>query len=340
MARAADEAARLFQLRAGGGASERGLPAGRQPDRPDQLRARADPHPRQHPAPRRAAGRRRPARTRSCRSAPNAADVFGVARRGSCSARTLARRSSTTASPRGPGHGDGGAAGGADRACRCGPSCHGAGRDRQSYSDAWCTQVGSVWLVELESEEVALTVEDTLLGVRSAVGRLTSATTVADLLDVAAVEIRRTDRVRPGDGLPLRPRLERPGGRRGQARPARVVPRPALPGLATSRRRPGPSTRSTCCGSSVTSTPSTPARAGGQPADRGPAGPLAGGPAQRLADPLRVPPQHGRHRLDVGLAHDRRRAGRAGRLPPLLRALRAQRRRCGPPASSWPRPCR
>lgn len=60
----------------------------------------------------------------------------------------------------------------------------------QTYS-ALVHQVGSVWLVELESEEVALTVEDTLLGVRSAVGRLTSATTVADLLDVAAVEIRR-----------------------------------------------------------------------------------------------------------------------------------------------------
>jgi chemotaxis family two-component system sensor kinase Cph1 len=52
-------------------------------------------------------------------------------------------------------------------------------------------QVEDVWLVELEAEEVALTVEDTLLGVRSAVGRLTSATTVADLLEVAAEEIRR-----------------------------------------------------------------------------------------------------------------------------------------------------
>ncbi len=37
----------------------------------------------------------------------------------------------------------------------------------QTYS-ALVHQVGSVWLVELESEEVALTVEDTLLGVRSA----------------------------------------------------------------------------------------------------------------------------------------------------------------------------
>jgi light-regulated signal transduction histidine kinase (bacteriophytochrome) len=52
-------------------------------------------------------------------------------------------------------------------------------------------QVGQVWLVELEAEEVTLTVEDTLLGVRSAVGRLTAATTVSELLDVAAEEIRR-----------------------------------------------------------------------------------------------------------------------------------------------------
>ncbi|QIK65605.1 SpoIIE family protein phosphatase [Nocardioides sp. HDW12B] len=62
---------------------------------------------------------------------------------------------------------------------------------RASAYSALVHQVGSVWLVELEAEEVALTVEDTLLGVRSAVTRLTSATSVSDLLEVAAVEIRR-----------------------------------------------------------------------------------------------------------------------------------------------------
>ena len=73
---------------------------------------------------------------------------------------------------------------------RAGNGTTGTGTGAPAYS-ALVHQVGSVWLVELEAEEVALTVEDTLLGVRSAVGRLTSATTVADLLDVAAAEIRR-----------------------------------------------------------------------------------------------------------------------------------------------------
>jgi two-component system, chemotaxis family, sensor kinase Cph1 len=74
---------------------------------------------------------------------------------------------------------------------RTGDGTHGTEQGPPTAYSALVHQVGEAWLVELEAEEVALTVEDTLLGVRSAVGRLTAASTVSELLDVAADEIRR-----------------------------------------------------------------------------------------------------------------------------------------------------
>ena len=75
------------------------------------------------------------------------------------------------------------------------------------------------------------------------------------------------------------------------------------------------------------------------PGDPRPAGPVALHAAQRLADPPRVPAQHGRHRLDVDLARHRRRAVGPDRLPPLLRARTGRARTPGRrPSSSarWP----
>lgn len=48
-----------------------------------------------------------------------------------------------------------------------------------------------VWVVELEPEETSVAAEDTLLGARSAISRISTAATVRDLLDIAAEEVRR-----------------------------------------------------------------------------------------------------------------------------------------------------
>ena len=69
---------------------------------------------------------------------------------------------------------------------------------------------------------------------------------------------------------------------------------------------------------------------------RGAAGPQHVDAAQRLADPHRVPRQHGRQRVDVGLDRDPGRALGPRRLPPLQRSAPSRRR--GPQRGRVPRP--
>ena len=119
-------------------------------------------------------------------------------------------------------------------------------------------------------------------------------------------------RLRPGDGLPLRPRSgtarssPRPGATTSSrssactTRPRTSRRRPcALPGQLAAvhpRRRRRQRRRSTRPSTRTTTRRSTC---------------RCSGAAQRLADPLPVPPQHGRHGLHVDLAAHRRPAGGA-----------------------------
>src|ERR687889_754001 len=110
-------------------------------------------------------------------------------------------------------------------------------------------------------------------------------------------------RLRPGDGLPLRPRVERRGGRRGPARGPRALPRPALPGQRHPRPGPRALRDQLAAADPRRDLPAGAAGAGRQPGHRAPAGPLRRGAAQRLDGAPGVPRQHGRGRLDVGVAH-------------------------------------
>ena len=78
------------------------------------------------------------------------------------------------------------------------------------------------------------------------------------------------------------------------------------------------------------------ARAAGRPRHGPAARPEQLDAAQRVADPRRVPRQHGRRRVDVGVDRDQRRAVGADRLPPLLRARTTSASRPATPPSSSP----
>ena len=131
---------------------------------------------------------------------------------------------------------------------------------------------------------------------------------------------RRDHRVRPGDGLPLRPRLERRGDRRGAAPRPQRLPRPALPGGRHPRAGPAALHRQLDPADRRRRLRPGPARAGARPRHGDAPGPLLLHAAQRLPHPPGVPAQHGCHRLHVDLAGRGGRAVGPGRVPPLLRA--------------------
>ena len=151
----------------------------------------------------------------------------------------------------------------------------------------------------------------------------------------------RHHRLRPGDGLPLRPRRPRQDHRRGARSAAGAAARPPLSGhrhsAARARAVPAqPRARAGRRALRALGAGAAPARRQGGRAGRR-TGHVAVLPAQHVAAAPAVPEEHGRHGDAGGLAGARRRAVGPDRLPPLP-AAQPVAMRCAPPASCWARP--
>ena len=159
------------------------------------------------------------------------------------------------------------------------------------------------------------------------------------LAEPLAREVGELTELRPGDGLPLRPGLERRGDRRGATRATSSRSSACTTRPPTSRPRRGGCTRVnwTRLIADVDYAP-VPLQPVLDPATRAPLD--LSFSMLRSVSPIHLEylQQHGRDRLDVDLAGRRRRAVGPDRLPPLLRAAPAQPGR--PVGGRVPRPGR